>query len=318
MVRKDGRMSEMKYYITGDCHGQFGKINWFFKHNMQEETCTMILLGDTGLNYWLNKTDKKNKKLLSEYPVTFLIIHGNHEARAEKLEGYKQKEWNGGIVLFEESYPNLLFAVDGEVYQLGDKKAMAIGGAYSVDKHYRISHRLPWWEDEQPSDEIKSYVEKQLDKYDWKIDYIFSHTAPLKFEPKEMFLDVINQDNVDKTTEIWLSEIEQKLSYEKWWFGHYHGNKEYEKACLLYEEIRELGDNKCVQKVGRPKYNKGDTVEFSFDNGKEKVENYGYIRVVDGCGTFGQTREVSYDIISVDNILYKHILESEIKKFEMR
>ena len=45
---------------------------------------------------------------------------------------------------------------------------------------------------------------------------------------------------MDKSTEEWLSKIERKLTYEKWWFGHYHGNREYENAYMLYEEIREL------------------------------------------------------------------------------
>lgn len=60
----------------------------------------------------------------------------------------KHGAWNGGTVLYEEEYPDILFAVDGEVYQIGDKKAMVIGGAYSVDKEYRISMCLPWFADE--------------------------------------------------------------------------------------------------------------------------------------------------------------------------
>lgn len=276
----------------------------------------MIVLGDAGLNYWLNKTDKKNKKKLSKYPMTFLIIHGNHEARAESVGTYVSKEWNGGTVLYEEEYPDILFAVDGEVYQIGDKKAMVIGGAYSVDKEYRISMCLPWFADEQPSDKIKASVENQLAKYDWQIDYIFSHTAPLKFEPVDLFLDFIDQDRVDKSTEEWLSKIERKLTYEKWWFGHYHGNREYANAYMLYEEIREIGENICVQRIGRPIYKKDEIVMFSYDNGKEQVEECGWIRIVDAKGTFGQSREVSYDIMTPEKGLYKHILESEIMGFK--
>lgn len=55
---------------------------------------------------------------------------------------------------------------------------------------------------------------------------------------------------------------------------------------------------------------------FYFDNGKEQVEECGWIRIVDAKGTFGQSREVSYDIMTPEKGLYKHILESEIMGFK--
>lgn len=33
---------------------------------------------------------------------------------------------------------------------------------------------------------------------------------------------MIDQSTVDKTTERWLGEIEGRLSYERWYCGHYH------------------------------------------------------------------------------------------------
>lgn len=38
----------------------------------------------------------------------------------------------------EDAYPHILFAKDGEVYDLEGKRTFVIGGAYSVDKAYRI------------------------------------------------------------------------------------------------------------------------------------------------------------------------------------
>lgn len=54
---------------------------------------------------------------------------------------------------------NLLFAKDGEIYNFNGKKVMSIGGAYSIDKYYRIRNGLPWFETEQPDEAIKEYVE---------------------------------------------------------------------------------------------------------------------------------------------------------------
>ena len=43
----------MAYYITGDCHGDFGKIIWFnsFNYKLAEDD-VMILLGDVALNFY--------------------------------------------------------------------------------------------------------------------------------------------------------------------------------------------------------------------------------------------------------------------------
>ena len=76
----------------------------------------------------------------------------------------------------EEEYPNILFAKDGEIFTLDGYQTMAIGGAYSIDKMMRVAYGYGWWKDEQPSEEIKQYVEQQLADYDWKIDIVLSHT----------------------------------------------------------------------------------------------------------------------------------------------
>lgn len=39
-------------------------------------------------------------------------------------------------------------------------------------------------------------------------DIILSHTCPFKYEPREMFLAVIDQSTVDTSTERWLDTIE--------------------------------------------------------------------------------------------------------------
>lgn len=41
---------------------------------------------------------------------------------------------------------------------------LVIGGAYSVDKYYRLENNMLWFADEQPSAEIKTYVEDQITK----------------------------------------------------------------------------------------------------------------------------------------------------------
>lgn len=229
-----------KYYITGDTHGEFRRFDTFCISNGTSLSDIMIILGDVGLNFYLNKSDWKRKKEVSKLPLTFFCIHGNHEERPFLISSYQEKEWHGGMVYFEPEFSNLLFAEDGEIYDFGGKKAIVLGGAYSVDKFYRLAYDLPWFPSEQMTEERKEYAEKQLEEADWKVDYVFSHTCPTKYEPTDLYLDSIDQSTVDKSMEKWLEKIEQKLQYEKWYFGHYHENRNYEHAEMLFEIIKEL------------------------------------------------------------------------------
>lgn len=138
---------------------------------------------------------------------------------------------------YEEEFPNLLFARDGELFDFNGKQTIVIGGAYSIDKMVRLTYGYGWWADEQPSEEIKAYVEQQLEGLGWGIDVVLSHTAPLKYEPVEVFLPGINQSAVDKSTEIWLDTIEDRLKYWKWYCGHYHTEKKVDRLEIMFENF---------------------------------------------------------------------------------
>lgn len=229
-------------YLTGDTHGQFDRIEDFCQANQTKIDDILIILGDVGVNYYSGKKDIRNKQRLANLTITLLCIHGNHENRAENISTYIEYDWNNhGKVLREEEYPNILFAKDGEIYCFEDKKALVIGGAYSVDKYYRLSKGYNWWADEQPSPETKKFVEQQLGHNNWKMDYVLSHTCPKKYEPTEVFLPMIDQAQVDKSTEDWLDGIEEKLFYEKWYCGHYHVDKTIDHLCFIYKSFYKLG-----------------------------------------------------------------------------
>ena len=93
-----------------------------------------------------------------QYPITFFFIHGNYEERTENIKSYKTKEFHNGIVYYGEDYPNILFAKDGEVYEFNTHKVLVIGGAYSVDKHFRLAMGYNWYESEQPNEKTKIKV----------------------------------------------------------------------------------------------------------------------------------------------------------------
>ena len=69
--------------------------------------------------------------------------------------------------------------------------------------------------------------------------------------------------------------------------------------------------------LGQPRYKYGDLVKFCFDDGKKRVDHYGKIEIIDAYGTFGQSKEVSYDIMGIDErSLFKHVVESDVYGFQ--
>ena len=103
-------------------------------------------------------------------PITLLCIHGNHERRPTAGLGYERAQRFGGEVMVQPEFPNQLFALDGEVYELDGQSCIAIGGAYSIDKEYRLMRGGGWWPDEQPSAAIKR-KEEWLDAIERRLDY---------------------------------------------------------------------------------------------------------------------------------------------------
>lgn len=232
----------MSIYITGDVHRDFQRI-WDFEEsaptNWTKEDI-LIILGDAGINYYLDDDDTCLKLELSMLPFTLLCIKGNHELHADQIASYQEIAWHGGTVYCEKEYPNLLFAKDGEIYDFNGKKAIAIGGAYSVDKYARLRSGAAWFDTEQPSESVKDYVERQLERVGWRVDYVLSHTAPKSYEPSWAFIPGLNQAFVDDSTEKWLATIEQRLDYEQWFCGHFHVDSQEGPIRIIYKDYEEL------------------------------------------------------------------------------
>ena len=223
-------------YYTGDIHGDVLHIrDMVTKYEITDQD-VIVILGDVGMNYYGNNhCDQHRKKKLNKLGIPIFCIHGNHEMRPETISTYHEDKWQGGTVYVEDAYPNLLFAKDGEVYDLEGCKVIAIGGAYSVDKWHRLERGINWFPDEQPSDEIKAQVEMKLDELGWHVDAVLTHTCPQRYTPTEAFLSYVNQSSVDNSTELWLDSIAEKLDYKAWYCGHWHINKRIDKMHFLFE-----------------------------------------------------------------------------------
>ena len=235
-------------YITGDTHRDFSRI-----YKLEKDTDNMlIVLGDVGINYYLNEEDKNYKEHLKKLNLKLFCVRGNHEERPENISTYKEVEMFGGKVLIEEEYPNLIFAKDGEIYNIDGKKILVIGGAYSVDKQYRLLHGYKWFKDEQLT---KKEMDTILDKVKGKhFDIVLTHTCPYKYEPREVFIQGLDQSKVDKSMEHFLDKIEENINYDKWYCGHYHTEKQIDKLEFMFGRIKIFNKDEYVPKYDRNGY----------------------------------------------------------------
>lgn len=244
-----------RIYITGDLHGKIDHIKNFVYQNYDthcfDGTDIMILLGDAGLNYYLDKRDVKLKKEISKLPFTFFVIRGNHEQRPSLLYQKNRKKWDAKIffenlVYVEKEFPKIKYAVDEPgLYNIKNIRTAIYPGAYSVDKEYRLMNGYKWFKDEQLNEEERLWG-LHLAK-DLKVDLVLSHTAPLEFEPRDLFLPFINQLTVDKSMEKYLQTIHEQVDYNLWIWGHYHADRFYptyedtnKKQIMLFQSIYDL------------------------------------------------------------------------------
>lgn len=229
----------MKWMITGDCHSVFTR----FANLPKDEEIGMIVLGDFGINFYLNKTDyKKKKELCGNYPhITFYCVRGNHEARPQDIPSMtKQFDENvHGVVYLEPEFPNIRYFLDYGFYDIGGYTCYVIGGAYSVDKYWRLERAMMteetndpkksgWFANEQLTKEEMDRATEQL--YTFKdmgkhIDFIFAHTCPYDWEPRDMFLGSVDQSTVDDSMERWMNSWKDDIHFDVFCFGHFHADR---------------------------------------------------------------------------------------------
>lgn len=248
----------LNWLLTGDTHGRVSARLKEIQQNMQlyEPTETaIIILGDAGFNFYLNKTDAKEKERASAFGYTIYCVRGNHEERPKNIPTYSLEfdENVGNFIYVEKEYPNIKFFKDGETYLIGDYRVLVLGGAYSVDKWYRLGDtpveennpkKTGWFSNEQLSADEMHNIEMAVCNN--RFDFVFSHTCPYSWMPRDLFLSFVDQDSVDNSMEIWMDHISNIISWGIWCFGHFHADRierpyveQYYQVCDNIEDIWE-------------------------------------------------------------------------------
>lgn len=231
-----------RLFVTGDTHRIFNRIYDFFSDYEENKNIDLIILGDAGIGYENNKSDRDIAKKLAATNLTFYCLRGNHELRPEDMNNVDLVLGTDGAPIWQDlKYPNIKYFIDGAVYHFGKKSFLTIGGAYSVDKYYRLMMNRKWFPNEQLTPEEMIAIETNWGGQHF--NYVLTHTCPYSWQPTDLFLKSIDQNTVDNTMEIWLDGFKDTISFDNWLFGHYHAdriimNKPYIK--MFYYNIEEI------------------------------------------------------------------------------
>lgn len=224
-------------YITGDTHRD---VDWsklsakqFPEGNKLTKNDYIIICGDFGVIWSGMPKDRYFIDWYENKPWTTLFIDGNHENH-QLLNSYPVEEWNGGKI--HRISNSIIHLMRGQVFQIDGYSFFTMGGATSVDKMYR-KEGLTWWKEEMPSyDEMQTAIEN-LDKCQWNVDYILTHSLPSDIVQYYGF-------STDSLTSFFTHlEFDFHLEFKTWFCGHYHKDKQFDsKHIMVYDTIYKIPD----------------------------------------------------------------------------
>ena len=228
-----------RVFVTGDIHGDGEDLAYRVSCiSDASKDDLLIILGDCAFFYYVYygnlKKDYKFQNFCSALPITILAIQGNHEMPFKEMPAEKINFLGGSG--YESC--GIYFAENGAELNINGKNCLIIGGAYSVDKEIRLLRGYSWWENEELTDTELAGIEKNVKGKAY--DFVFTHTCPISKLPTEVFLPGVDQSKVLNRTEKSLERIMSKITFDKWFCGHYHTDKIDGKVEFLFHGLKEI------------------------------------------------------------------------------
>lgn len=226
-------------FITGDTHGSIDIDKLSTKHFPEQKNLSkndyVIICGDFGCVWDGGGEDRYYQKWLNQKSFTTLFIDGNHE-NFNLLNAYPVEEWNGGKV--HKINESVIHLMRGQIFHIDGHSFFTMGGADSYDKSRRKAG-VSWWPQEMPTDSEIEIAKINLKKSDWKIDYVITHTCSgITFDNLRRYSFGLSRKYVNTPIEIFFNQLENRLTFKKWFFGHYHDDGQIDDFhTVIYREI---------------------------------------------------------------------------------
>lgn len=186
-----------KILIVADFHGDISFLKIVIDKAEEYKCDAIIQLGDFG--YWPSEINFPG--MAPSIPIYF--IDGNHEEHSRLNQ----------TVEYTEVSENVFHIARGTFLKIGNMNCLGIGGAYSIDRHYRIEG-ISWFKEEEITESDLSKCLNHKDKF--PLDLIFSHDIPLKLTVTKN--SYVGSYHTREKLDILLDNASPKY----WFFGHYH------------------------------------------------------------------------------------------------
>ena len=198
----------MRILMAGDTHGDASHVRHLLSVAQLQRCDRIFVLGDFG--YWEHTGEGRNflnrvdiHADLKDIPIYFL--DGNHDKTSLLLENYDkstQFQDGEGFLLVREY---VRYARRGLTWIWDDVEFIALGGAYSVDKQWRLDQEAKtgkpeslWFPEEEMTDEEMNEILEELDGR--SVDVMLAHDKPRSSNPdwnRKDFLECLpNQDRL--------------------------------------------------------------------------------------------------------------------------
>lgn len=295
----------MRLLILGDTHGHLPWLeSYVYPLAGRLEVDGIVQVGDFG--YWEHFPDGVQflddlSQLATDHEIPLYWLHGNHDKHSLALERYGDKLTEDGFLTCR---PGVHYIRQGKAWEWEGVSMRAFGGAYSVDKDYRLnleaeryrravqkeSYRAQagetprpvastagtlWFPEEEMSDEDMTRL---LAEDSAPVDIVFSHDKPRGSNPgwnrKDFPECWPNQDRLQHA----LVKLQPKL----WLHGHLH---------YAYEDNVRCGDDDRYTRV----------IGLGPDNdaappGWQRTDSWGVLELLDGQFQYTSGEEVLTNI----------------------
>lgn len=213
----------MRILLAGDTHGNTDHCQYLIRTALAKDCTCIFILGDAG--YWEHQPagvkflDQLNK-YAAALDVEVYFLDGNHDKTSLLMEKYGHMRDDEGFVFVRA---NVLYAPRGHRWTWEGVRFIALGGAYSIDRDWRVEQEILigpkaagtlWFPEEEMTDEdMDRFLEDAT-----PVDIMLAHDKPTGSNPRWNRKDILecrpNQDRLQLAV--------RTLQPKSYFHGHLH------------------------------------------------------------------------------------------------
>ncbi len=222
-------------YLTSDIHGhiRLPRLKELLQNISLRKDDYLIILGDAGI-VWSGTDHMEVKEFYNSLPNKTLYLDGNHE-NFDLLEQYKELDFLGGRA--QKISDKIYRLMRGYVFSFNNTKVFVFGGGFSAKKLDGTSPIFVW-DQEMPIEPEYERGIANLEQCGNHVDYVFTHVAPTSVA-EQIEANLVPQERILND---YFETIKDSVEFRKWYFGHYHIDKDVGKFSAIYNRLLTLGE----------------------------------------------------------------------------